>query len=91
MRFEEPSSMVRWDSPLYSIAWDDDILNERSKDDAEEKATSEIRRNSTLDDLWVVLTTGAKKGPTAAVAQVSLVMVGYISTCHVNTDKDDRR
>jgi protein KTI12 len=22
-RFEEPSSMVRWDSPLFSFAWDD--------------------------------------------------------------------
>lgn len=24
MRFEEPSSMVRWDSPLISIPWDED-------------------------------------------------------------------
>ena len=24
MRFEEPSSMVRWDSPLISIPWDEE-------------------------------------------------------------------
>jgi protein KTI12 len=24
MRFEEPSSMVRWDSPLFTIAWDEE-------------------------------------------------------------------
>jgi protein KTI12 len=24
MRFEEPSSMVRWDSPLITIPWDED-------------------------------------------------------------------
>jgi len=24
MRYEEPSSMVRWDSPLFTVAWDDD-------------------------------------------------------------------
>lgn len=23
MRYEEPSSMVRWDSPLFTIAWDE--------------------------------------------------------------------
>lgn len=73
MRFEEPSSMVRWDSPLYSIAWDDDILNERTKKDGQEEAEGGdgLKRNTTLDDLWAALTTGTKKGPTAAVAQVS--------------------
>ena len=25
-RFEEPSSMVRWDSPLFTITWTDDEL-----------------------------------------------------------------
>lgn len=24
MRYEEPSSMVRWDSPLFTIPWDED-------------------------------------------------------------------
>lgn len=24
MRFEEPSSMVRWDSPLFTVPWTDD-------------------------------------------------------------------
>jgi len=24
MRYEEPSSMVRWDSPLFTVAWDDE-------------------------------------------------------------------
>lgn len=29
MRYEEPSSMVRWDSPLFTILWtDDDIPGE---------------------------------------------------------------
>lgn len=23
MRYEEPSSMVRWDSPLFTIPWDE--------------------------------------------------------------------
>jgi protein KTI12 len=26
MRFEEPSSMARWDSPLFTVAWDDATL-----------------------------------------------------------------
>lgn len=26
MRYEEPSSMVRWDSPLFTLPWDEDIL-----------------------------------------------------------------
>ncbi|THH08302.1 hypothetical protein EW145_g2796 [Phellinidium pouzarii] len=25
MRFEEPSSMVRWDSPLFTVTWEDEI------------------------------------------------------------------
>lgn len=24
MRYEEPSSMVRWDSPLFTLPWDED-------------------------------------------------------------------
>ncbi|KAI5453617.1 kti12, chromatin associated [Naganishia albida] len=52
MRFEEPSSMARWDSPLFAISWDDDL---------------EGANKSILDDLWVAATQGAKKGPTAAV------------------------
>lgn len=72
MRFEEPSSMVRWDSPLFSIAWDDDILNESTSGEVQGGSAAEVRRNATLDDIWAAVTTGAKKGPTAAVAQVSL-------------------
>jgi protein KTI12 len=56
MRFEEPSSMARWDSPLFAISWDDDL---------------EGAGKSILDDLWVAVTQGAKKGPTAAVVTVS--------------------
>lgn len=56
MRFEEPSSMARWDSPLFAISWDDDL---------------EGANKSILDDLWVAATQGAKKGPTAAVVTVS--------------------
>lgn len=56
MRFEEPSSMARWDSPLFAISWDDDL---------------EGTNKSILDDLWVAVTQGAKKGPTAAVVTVS--------------------
>jgi protein KTI12 len=26
MRYEEPSSMVRWDSPLFTVLWDDSSL-----------------------------------------------------------------
>lgn len=26
MRFEEPSSMVRWDSPLFTVSWDEDDI-----------------------------------------------------------------
>jgi protein KTI12 len=26
MRFEEPSSMVRWDAPLFSIPWTDEAI-----------------------------------------------------------------
>jgi hypothetical protein len=72
MRFEEPSSMVRWDSPLFSIVWDDDLMNERTSGEAQGESVAELRRNTTLDDIWAAVTTGAKKGPTAAVAQVSL-------------------
>jgi hypothetical protein len=72
MRFEEPSSMVRWDSPLFSIAWDDDILNESTSGEVQGESVAEVRRNTTLDDIWAAVTTGAKKGPTAAVAQVIL-------------------
>ena len=70
MRFEEPSSMVRWDSPLFSIAWDDDLLNNNPKtsDNPDEPARS---RNTTLDDLWIAVTTGSKKGPTAAVVSAA--------------------
>ena len=25
MRYEEPSSMVQWDSPLFTVPWDEDI------------------------------------------------------------------
>lgn len=57
MRFEEPSSMARWDSPLFAISWDDDI---------------EGASRSILDDLWLAVTQGAKKGPTAAVVTVSI-------------------
>ncbi|GHJ84013.1 hypothetical protein NliqN6_0415 [Naganishia liquefaciens] len=52
MRFEEPSSMARWDSPLFAISWDDDL---------------EGAGQSTLDDLWLAVIQGVKKGPTAAV------------------------
>lgn len=60
MRFEEPSSMARWDSPLLAISWDDDL---------------EGTNNSTLDDLWLAVTQGVKKGPTAAVVTVSDVLL----------------
>lgn len=56
MRFEEPSSMARWDSPLFAISWDDDL---------------EGANRSILDDLWLAVTQGVKKGPTAAVVTVS--------------------
>ena len=26
MRFEEPSSMVRWDAPLFTILWTDELI-----------------------------------------------------------------
>jgi protein KTI12 len=63
MRFEEPSSMARWDSPLFAISWDDDI---------------EGANRSILDDLWLAVTQGAKKGPTAAVVTVSSIIWGPI-------------
>ncbi|CAK5281497.1 unnamed protein product [Mycena citricolor] len=28
LRFEEPSSMVRWDSPLFTVLWDEDLPSE---------------------------------------------------------------
>ncbi|KAG7571043.1 hypothetical protein FFLO_01007 [Filobasidium floriforme] len=71
MRFEEPSSMVRWDSPLFSLAWDDDVLNESTSGEVQGESVAEVRRNTTLDDIWAAVTTGAKKGPTAAVAQAT--------------------
>lgn len=51
-RFEEPSSMARWDSPLFTIAWDD------------------TKQQIPMDALWAAITTGEKKGPTAAVNTV---------------------
>ncbi|KAJ9091053.1 hypothetical protein QFC19_009290 [Naganishia cerealis] len=52
MRFEEPSSMARWDSPLFAISWDDDLKGSNA---------------NILEDLWLGVTQGAKKAPTAAV------------------------
>ena len=26
MRFEEPSSMVRWDAPLFTVVWTDEAI-----------------------------------------------------------------
>ncbi|KAJ9120128.1 hypothetical protein QFC22_003026 [Naganishia vaughanmartiniae] len=52
MRFEEPSSMARWDSPLFAISWDDDLEGSQA---------------TILEELWLAVTTGAKKAPTAAV------------------------
>jgi hypothetical protein len=63
--------MVRWDSPLYTISWEDRIGEASHADETEEKESEKaIVRNTTLDDMWLAVTTGAKKGPTAAVAQV---------------------
>lgn len=42
--------MVRWDSPLISIPWDED---------------------PPLEEIWNIVIKGEKKGPTAAVMQVS--------------------
>lgn len=28
LRYEEPSSMVRWDSPLFTVAWNDEKIPE---------------------------------------------------------------
>lgn len=61
MRFEEPSSMARWDSPLFAISWDDDL---------------EAASQTTLDDLWLAVTQGVKKGPTAAVVTVRSCFTG---------------
>lgn len=44
--------MVRWDSPLISIPWDED---------------------PPFEEIWNVVIKGEKKGPTAAVMQVSPV------------------
>jgi hypothetical protein len=96
MRFEEPSSMVRWDSPLFSIAWDDDMMNESTSGEVQGESLAEVRRNTTLDDIWAAVTTGAKKGPTAAVAQVSLQAdlrsIGMLSSllmhCQLNVTGD---
>jgi protein KTI12 len=71
MRFEEPSSMVRWDSPLFSIAWDDDLMNDNLKDEDNPDEPPQQPKNTTLDDLWMAVTTGSKKGPTAAVASAA--------------------
>lgn len=27
-RYEEPNSMVRWDSPLFTVAWDEELPGE---------------------------------------------------------------
>jgi protein KTI12 len=55
MRFEEPSSMARWDSPLFAISWDDDLKGSQA---------------AILNELWLSVTQGAKKAPTAAVVTV---------------------
>lgn len=51
MRYEEPNSMVRWDSPLFTLPWDEE---------------------PPYDALWAAVTSGVKKGPTGAVAAVSV-------------------
>lgn len=63
MRFEEPSSMARWDSPLFAISWDDDL---------------EGVSHTTLDDLWLAVTQGVKKGPTAAVVTVRYALLVHL-------------
>lgn len=71
MRFEEPSSMVRWDSPLYTLSWQDDISKEKSTNiNTNTGEMTPQKTSTTLDDLWIAVTAGVKKGPTAAVAQV---------------------
>jgi protein KTI12 len=54
MRYEEPSSMVRWDSPLFTVAWDDD-------DAAVER---------TVTDIWNAVTTGVIKKANPSVVPV---------------------
>lgn len=47
--------MARWDSPLFAISWDDDLKGSQA---------------TILDELWLSVTQGAKKAPTAAVVVV---------------------
>lgn len=74
MRFEEPSSMVRWDSPLFSIAPEDDITKPKAALQSENVGNAEQvagEEESMLDQIWMAVTLGRQKGPTAATESVS--------------------
>lgn len=54
MRYEEPSSMVRWDSPLFTVSWDD-----------EGEALERI-----LGEIWSAVTSGTIKKANPSVVPV---------------------
>lgn len=49
MRYEEPSSMVRWDSPLFTIAWSDESLPTESIWEAITKGNIKPPNSGTLN------------------------------------------
>ncbi|WVO14855.1 hypothetical protein L204_102494 [Cryptococcus depauperatus] len=61
MRYEEPSSMVRWDSPLFSLPWDEDppfedIWNAIIKGDKKPPTSAVLQRNKRPPNTLQVLT-----------------------------------
>lgn len=53
MRFEEPSSMVRWDSPLFTIPWSDEVIPGNHIWDAITKANLKPPNSGTLSVSFV--------------------------------------
>ncbi|WWD22368.1 hypothetical protein CI109_106859 [Kwoniella shandongensis] len=76
MRFEEPSSMVRWDSPLFTIPWDEDppfedIWNAITKGDKKPPTSAVLQRNKPPPNTLQTLTSTTSTIVTSLLSHLS--------------------
>ncbi|KAK6905148.1 protein KTI12 [Kwoniella mangroviensis CBS 10435] len=76
MRYEEPSSMVRWDSPLFTIPWDEqppfeDIWNAILKGDKKPPPAAVLQRNKPPPNTLQTLTKTTQFIVTSLLSHIS--------------------
>ncbi|WWC66893.1 uncharacterized protein I206_100800 [Kwoniella pini CBS 10737] len=76
MRFEEPSSMVRWDSPLFTIPWDEEppfeeIWNAILKGDKKPPPAAVLQRNKPPPNTLQTLTKTTQLIVTSLLSHIS--------------------